>query len=405
MRKSMLSFVAITFYGSIIAPPSFAQSAEDIINLVQQSENAVNAASQAVSEAGGINQGALEIGRDVLELPAVLATPIGSNALDLINGGEALVLDTSILADSVTNARDNLQNGIDGLLNGVTDAAQSQIDGVTNAAQGQIDNVTDAAQAQIDAARESLDEFTGQFDAVQGSIDSITGQIDAFQNGGFEGLLEENGGIDGLIGAVESGSIPGLPDDVTNLVADLNNLGESLSTLEDDAREFVENTLNDLQEQGTEFLTGLADDALDDLSDLANNALEDILGDNVSNIASNLVANTPFGNLVANSPFGAIFGGGDDDGNGGGDGILVEPPCSNSKCISLDMIAVAQHEDVEFDDVPSYILELSHAEPCVDPRPSGVTVFKQIPGRTIEFPDTFCTNQGCTPHADGSECQ
>ena len=91
--------------------------------------------------------------------------------------------------------------------------------------------------------------------------------------------------------------------------------------------------------------------------------------------------------------------------------ILVEPPCSNSKCISLDMVAVAhhqaggQHAAVEFDDMPSYILELSHAEPCVDPRPSGVTVFKQIPGRTIEFPDTFCTNQGCTPHADGSECQ
>lgn len=85
--------------------------------------------------------------------------------------------------------------------------------------------------------------------------------------------------------------------------------------------------------------------------------------------------------------------------------ILVEPPCSNSKCISLDMVAVAHHEEVEFDDMPSYILELSHAEPCVDPRPSGVTVFRQIPGGHIEFPDVLCTNQGCTPHADGSECR
>ena len=387
----MLSFVAITFYGSIIAPPSFAQSAEDIINLVQQSENAVNAASQAVSEAGGINQGALEIGRDVLELPAVLATPIGSNALDLINGGEALVLDTSILADSVTNARDNLQNGVNSLLDGVTDAGQ----------------------AQVDAARESLNEFTGQFSDVQDSVNSITGQISAFQDGGFEGLLEENGGIDGLIGAVESGAIPGLPDDVTNLVADLSDLSDSLSALEDDVRDFAQDTLNDLQEQGTEFITGLADDALGDLSNFADDALNDILGEGADNIASNLIANTPFGNIVANSPFGAIFGGGNDDGNGGGDGILVEPkpPCSNSKCITVEMINVAhhkaggQHAEVAFDDMPSYILELSHAEPCVDPRPSGVTVFKQIPGRTIEFPDTFCTNQGCTPHADGSECR
>ncbi len=83
--------------------------------------------------------------------------------------------------------------------------------------------------------------------------------------------------------------------------------------------------------------------------------------------------------------------------------FLVEPPCSNSKCITVEMINVAhhkaggQHAKVAFDDMPSYVPELSHAEPCAAPRTTGVTVYQQIPGRTINFPDIFCINQGCTP--------
>lgn len=82
-------------------------------------------------------------------------------------------------------------------------------------------------------------------------------------------------------------------------------------------------------------------------------------------------------------------------------GVLIEPPCTTTTCIGTDMIAVAKHELVIFDAMPSHILGLSFAEPCAAPSPTGVTVMKQIPGDIEQFPDTLCTNQGCFPDGAG----
>jgi len=87
--------------------------------------------------------------------------------------------------------------------------------------------------------------------------------------------------------------------------------------------------------------------------------------------------------------------------------ILINPPCTNTVCVNAAMRDVSTHSEVVFDAMPSFYKELHHEPECVLPRETGVTVYKQIPKAWVEFPDRFCTNQGCSPVGteDGAICE
>ena len=59
--------------------------------------------------------------------------------------------------------------------------------------------------------------------------------------------------------------------------------------------------------------------------------------------------------------------------------------------------------------MPVYVIDIYPVEPCElnIPDPTGPTVFKQVRGGLIEFPDTFCSSQGCNPvgvEGGGRQC-
>ena len=88
------------------------------------------------------------------------------------------------------------------------------------------------------------------------------------------------------------------------------------------------------------------------------------------------------------------------------DGVLVDPPCETTTCISQEAIDIAKNKEAEYDKMNSYYELETHKEGCVQPRPTGAVVYRQIFGELFLFFDSFCTNQGCEPSvADGANCE
>ena len=84
------------------------------------------------------------------------------------------------------------------------------------------------------------------------------------------------------------------------------------------------------------------------------------------------------------------------------------PRCENSTCITTKMISTANNDEVDWKKVEANtdIIEPpkeGEESECIDPRPTGFDVRKQIPGDRITYEDAFCTQQGCTYVREGDE--
>lgn len=93
--------------------------------------------------------------------------------------------------------------------------------------------------------------------------------------------------------------------------------------------------------------------------------------------------------------------------NANAQGVLVDPPCETTTCISNEMIEIAKNENVKYDDMNMRwdLLLPEPYVPCKSPRPTGIMVYRQIPRDLELFTDIFCINPGCEPTIDGSTCE
>lgn len=91
------------------------------------------------------------------------------------------------------------------------------------------------------------------------------------------------------------------------------------------------------------------------------------------------------------------------------DPIAATPICDNSTCITQDTIDNAKHKRVKYDKADPHWNHLKPDGACKPPTKTGATVFRQVVGALEEYPDSFCTNQGCTYINEGGsgngECQ
>ncbi|HPF78731.1 MAG TPA: hypothetical protein PLF01_05485 [Alphaproteobacteria bacterium] len=78
------------------------------------------------------------------------------------------------------------------------------------------------------------------------------------------------------------------------------------------------------------------------------------------------------------------------------DSKSATPICDNSTCITQDTIDNAKHKRVEYDKADPHWDYLKADGACKPPTKTGLTVFRQVVGAIKDYPDSFCTNQGCT---------
>ncbi len=76
----------------------------------------------------------------------------------------------------------------------------------------------------------------------------------------------------------------------------------------------------------------------------------------------------------------------------------VQAVCTNSTCITTDMIKMANHDQVEYSPIITHYDYLLADRGYNEPTNTGVTVYRQEApdkiGVTIKYADGFCTREG-----------
>jgi|GEM_PF-4367689 len=72
--------------------------------------------------------------------------------------------------------------------------------------------------------------------------------------------------------------------------------------------------------------------------------------------------------------------------------------CQNSTCISTQIVKIADHKNVQKDEILTNFRNIIHFDEigCMPPISTGKVVLRQRAGRTATYQDRFCTTNGCS---------